>query len=662
MRATVDVETFSECDLKKAGAWRYAEDPTTEVLVLTYSIDDGPIGFWWPGQPMPFALRLAVEEGAIIDAHNAQFERAIWTCILHRRLGWPLPDDHQWDCTQARALNRALPAGLDPLGAALNLDVRKDKVGRSLITKLCKPRKPTKKDPSIRNRDPALLKDLGDYCAQDTRVEIMVRHTLGELPAGERRLWLLDQKINARGIAVDVPGVHAALDVVGQIEEKLGKEFNDLTGLGAGQVSAVLEWFAGRGLMLEDLTKDTVSEALAERPVDDDPVTRALELRQILSKASTKKLKALLASVCEDGRVRGTQQYHGAFTGRWAGRLVQPQNLPRPIWECQGDQDTWINALVMGLMQRDADWLDELYGKKSGRPYAAAMTAVIDALRSLFIAGPGKKLVSGDLHAIEAVGLAGLAREDSKLAVFRRREDPYCSTASVIFGYPVLNKKTHPKERQVGKVGELAFGYGGGVPAWRNFDRTDEHTDDDVQGYKHAWRDGHPNVVQFWHGLENAAIKAMNEGHGEYNGIVYRKQVDRGHTYLVCRLPSGRTIHYYDPRLKETVTPWGKSAIVLAYMAFKEGRWRRVQTWGGKLAENVTQAACRDVLVPGMFRVEEELGFPIVLTVHDEIVVEVDECVRDPVEDLTEAMSVIPDWAPTWPIRSEGWEGRRYRK
>ena len=652
MRVTVDVETFSECDLKKAGAWRYAEHPSTEILVLTYSFDDREkVGFWWPGQPMPFDLRDAVETGAIIDAHNAQFERAIWTRILHERLGWPLPDDHQWDCTMARAATRALPLGLDQLGAALNLDTRKDKVGKGLITKLCKPRKPTKKDPRTRNQDSDLLRDLGEYCAQDTRTEIAVRHNLGEISANERRLWLLDQKINARGIAVDVPGVRAALDVVGQIEDKLGEEFRRITGLGAGQVAAVLDWLHARGMHLDDLTKDSVEEALEAKPRGDaDPVWRVLELRQILSKASTKKLNSLLASVCDDGRVRGTQQYHGAFTGRWAGRLVQPQNLPRPTWEIEGDQDTWINSLVASLMTRDVEFLEGIYGEP--------MTAVVDALRSMFIAGPGKRLASGDLHAIEAVGLAGLAGQESKLDVFRRREDPYCATASIIFGYPVLGKKTHPKERQVGKVGELAFGYGGGVGAWRNFDKSDEHSDDMIQGYKHGWRDGHPMVVDMWHGLEAAAIKAMNEGRGEYRGVVYRKQQG----YLVCVLPSGRTICYYDPRLKETVTPWGKPAIVLTYMAQKEGRWRRVQTWGGKLAENVTQAACRDVLAEGMFRVEYELGYPIVLTVHDEIVVEVDEHERGVVEALTQAMSINPGWASNWPIRSEGWEGRRYRK
>lgn len=660
MIVTLDVETFSECDLKKAGAWRYAEDPTTELLVATYSIDEGPIKTWWPGQPMPWDLREAIENGAIMDAHNAMFERAIWTCILTPRHGWAVPEPHQWDCTMARAATRALPLGLDQLGSALNLDVRKDKVGRSLITKLCKPRKPTKKDPSTRNRDPELLRQMGEYCAQDTRVELLVRKTLGDISPNERRLWQLDQKINARGIAVDVAGVRSALVVVGQIEAKLGAEFERRTGgLGAGQVAAVLEWLADRECYLDDLTKDTVSETLAIRPFRwSDDVKRALELRQILSKASTKKLKALLASVCEDGRVRGTQQYHGAFTGRWAGRLVQPQNLPRPTWEAEDvDPNEWVAGLVSAIRTEDADFIEEIYGIAGDSPYRGAMTAVVDALRSMFTAGPGKKLVSGDLSAIEAVGLAGIAGEESKLDVFRRRLDPYCTTASLIFGYEVLSKKTHPKERQVGKVGELAFGYGGGVGAWRNFDRTETYTDDDVNGFKMGWRDGHPNVEKLWHGLENAAIKAMNDGRAEYNGIVYRKQQG----YLVCVLPSGRTICYYDPQLKEKLTPWGKRAIVLTYMAVKEGRWRRVDTWGGKLAENVTQAACRDVLVEGMFRAETE-GLPIVLTVHDEIVVEVDEGVSGCVEVLTSAMSINPSWASNWPIRSEGWEGRRYRK
>lgn len=660
MIVTLDCETFSECDLKKAGAWRYAEDSSTEVLVVTYSIDEGLVQTWWPKDGPPWDLVEAIEGGAIVDAHNAMFERAIWTHQLVPKHGWPMPEDHQWDCTQARAATRALPLGLDQLGSALNLDVRKDKLGRSLITKLCKPRKPTKKDPSTRNRDPELIRQLREYCAQDTRTEIRVRQTLGPMPATERRLWLLDQKINARGIAVDVAGVRSALVVVGQIEAKLGAEFERVTGgLGAGQVAAVLEWLAARGCVLEDLTKDSVTDALALKP--GGVVERVLELRQILSKASTKKLKALLASVGADGRVRGTQQYHGAFTGRWAGRLVQPQNLPRPFWEADGDPNEWVAGLVAAIGSENADFIEEIYGLGKGSPYFGAMTAVVDALRSMFVAGPGKKLVSGDLSAIEAVGLAGLAGEESKLEVFRKRLDPYCTTASLIFGYEVISKKTHPKERQVGKVGELAFGYGGGVNAWRNFDRSDAYTDDDIQGFKSGWRNGHPAISDpedgLWAGLENAALKAMYDGRGEFNGVVYRKQQG----YLVCVLPSGRTICYYDPQLKEKLTPWGKRAIVLTYMAQKEGRWRRVDTWGGKLAENVTQAACRDVLVEGMFRAEAE-NLPIVLTVHDEIVVEVDEDRGGVVELLTEAMAVNPSWAAHWPIRSEGWEGRRYRK
>lgn len=659
MIVTLDCETFSECDLKKAGAWRYAEDPTTEVLVVTYSIAEGPVRTWWPGAPMPFDLRDAVESGAVIDAHNAMFERAIWTRILTPRHGWGLPEAHQWDCTMARAATRALPLALDPLGAALDLDTRKDKVGKSLITKLCKPRKPTKKDPSTRNRDPELIRQLGEYCAQDTRTEIAVRRNLGPISASERRLWLLDQKINARGIAVDVAGVRSALAVVGQIEERLGTEFERITGLGFNQVTAVTAWLAERGLVLEDLTKDTVTDALNECTLErDHPVRRVLELRQILAKASTKKLKALLASVCSDGRVRGTQQYHGAFTGRWAGRLVQPQNLPRPLWEPrEGHENEWVAGLVSAIRTEDLDFIEDVYGIKGASMYRGAMQAVVDALRSMFIAGPGKKLVSGDLSAIEAVGLAGLSGEESKLDVFRRRLDPYCTTASLIFGYEVVSKKTHPKERQVGKVGELAFGYGGGVGAWRNFDRTDTYSDDEVNGFKMGWREGHPNVEAYWHGLEAAAIEAMNVGRAEYMGVLYRLQGD----YLVCRLPSGRTICYYQPRLKETVTPWGKPTIILSYMAQKEGRWRRVSTWGGKLTENVTQAACRDVLVPGMFNAEAE-GLEIVLTVHDEIVVEVDEDRQGVVDTLTSCMAVNPDWASNWPIRSEGWEGRRYRK
>jgi DNA polymerase bacteriophage-type len=659
MHISIDFETFSEADLKKVGAWKYSEHPSAEVLCLAYALDNGEPYIWFPPTNVPpLMLFEAIKNGATIDAHNVGFERAIWENVCVKRMGWPAIEPHQLDCTMARAASRALPLGLDDAARALGLDAKKDKRGRQLIQLLCKPQKPKKKDPRTRIQDPELLAELYEYCKQDVRVEQELRRMLGNLPPGERSVFLHNEKMNSRGVTIDVESVHNALAIVDEVEHRLTEELVDLT-FGEvkthNEVAAVLRWLHSRGVHLDDLTADTVTEAIPATEKGSDE-RRVLEIRKSLAKASTKKLASLLAATGADGRVRGLSQYHGAFTGRNAGRLVQPLNLPRPKYAASPEQ------LIQDISHRSASYLEAIYGD--------AMQAVADALRPMFMAGPGKLLCAGDLRSIEAVGLAALAGEETKLDVFRRGEKPYEAAGAMVFGRPI-NKYLDPKEYTIGKICELAFGYGGSVGAWRNFDTSEDHSDDDINGYKKAWRSKHPRIATppweiepgeedqlgFWYQLEDAAIATVMTG--EEHTVGPLRYVMRGQ-WLVCVLPSGRSIGYYDPRCQE-VEKFGRQVVELTYMSQKKGRWQRVSTWGGKLAENVTQAACRDILIHGTQRCDDFM--PAVMTVYDEIITEVDEDMDRPVERLIEYMvEELPAWCASWPIGAEGWVGKRYRK
>jgi DNA polymerase len=668
---TIDFETYSEADLKKTGAYKYSEHPSTEVLCLAYAFNNEEPHLWHPGiegeEFGPQYLFMALNAGApIIDAHNVGFERAIWENVCVKRMGWPEIEAHQYDCTMARAASRALPLGLEQCAAALGLDVRKDKRGKQLIHLLCRPQKPKKKDPRTRIQDPELLAELYDYCKQDVRVEQRIRRELGALPAPERGVFLLNEKMNARGITIDVESVHNAIAIVKEVEKELTAELVEITGgriETANQVAEILDfvqWKVDGGL--DDLTADTVAAAIP-RAEQGSVERRVLEIRASLAKASTKKLAGLLSAVCADGRVRGLSQYHGAFTGRNAGRLVQPLNLPRP--KLDADPESLIEAIAT----RDPDWLRMMYGDP--------MQCVADALRPMFMAGEGKNLCSVDLASIESVGIAAIAGEESKLDLFRRGDDPYCAFASAALGR-AITKATDPVARQeVGKVGELAFGFGGGVGAWRNFDDSDRFCDTEVNGFKNAWRRKHPNIarppwdqevkdgeagVGLWYGLQDAAHEAVLKPGKQCEAFGVKYQV-RGR-WLVCTLPSSRNIAYYDPLLKEKVNPHtDRSEVVLTYMSQKSGHWQRIDTWGGKLAQGVTQATCRDILVHGQRRCDPEM--PVLMTVYDEIVTEVDEDLGTeiPVTRLMEYMTgELPAWCATWPVKAEGWCGKRYRK
>jgi len=662
----MDDETYSEADLKKCGSWKYSEHPSTELLCKAYAFGGDEPKLWKPGDPDPEDLFAAIKAGKRIKAHGVNMERAIWENICVKRMGWPEIEPGQWYCIMGRAASRAMPLGLDQLSSALDLVHKKNKRGKQLIQLLCKPQKPKKRDPRTRIQDPELLAELYAYCIDDVKADQEADRELGPLPAPEYQVFLLNERMNVRGITIDVESVHNAIAIVKEVEKELTAELVEITGgrvQTANQVAEILDfvqWKVEGGL--DDLTADTVAAAIP-RAEAGSVERRVLEIRASLAKASTKKLAGLLSAVCADGRVRGLSQYHGAFTGRNAGRLVQPLNLPRP--KLDADPESLIEAIAT----RDPDWLRMMYGDP--------MQCVADALRPMFMAGEGKNLCSVDLASIESVGIAAIAGEESKLDLFRRGDDPYSVFATAALGRPV-SKLTDPLARQeVGKVGELAFGFGGGVGAWRNFDDSDRFDDDEVNGFKSAWRRKHPMIsrppwdqevkdgeasVGLWYGLQDAAHEAVLKPGKQIEAFGVKYQV-RGR-WLVCTLPSSRNIAYYEPILKEKVNPHtDRSEVVLTYMSQKNGHWQRVETWGGKLAQGVTQATCRDILVHGQRRCDPEM--PVLMTVYDEIVTEVDAelGVDLPVERLIEFMvGDLPAWCARWPVRAEGWCGKRYRK
>lgn len=648
-RVVIDFETRSEVDLARCGAAVYAEHPSTEIICLAYQIGEHEPRLWTPdlGAHCPADLRAAIQAAGHVEAHNVAFERSIWDAIMVPRYGWPPVFDSQWRDTMASALYHALPAKLEKAADVLRLPQQKDMEGNRLLKQLSRP----KKDGSWED-DFFKLQRCYDYCVQDVRTEVALSDRLGWLPAAEDKVFRFDQKVNQRGIRIDRELCEAAVALGREYEARLTAELAELTNgevTTANQRDRLMAWALRQGVDLPDMTADTVREWLGSDRLP-PRLRRVLEIRQALAKGSWKKYQAALDCTCADGRARWLEQYHGATTGRWAGRLIQPQNLRRPV--LGHDLDELAEAIKM----RDLDFLEMVYGDP--------MEVLADCVRGIFVAEEGKTLVAGDFSAIEAVVTAALAGEEWKLDVFRRGEDPYCVTAQTIFGHPVT-KKEHPEKRQVGKICELAFGYQGGVGAWRQFDKSDRHTDEQVDGYKRAWREKHSQIVALWRGLNDAAVAAvaLKKPHS-YRGIEYR--LARDGEWLTCRLLSGRLLWYYQPTVEEQELPWeddfggAATAPGLCYWARKNGVWTKVRAYGGLLTENVVQATARDLLVKAMLDLEAA-GYPVVLHVHDEAVCEVDEAFAS-TEAVEEIMADIPEWAHGWPVKVEAWAARRYRK
>jgi len=651
----LDFETVSQCDLKAAGSWRYAQDPSTAVLCLCWTVDDAAAEHWLPGQPEPkWPL------GATFVAHNANFEKAIWRHIMVPEYGWADIPNSKWHDTMAMCAMRTVPQSLDMAVKALDLPAEKDNTGSKLTIGLSKIDKKTGMMP-----DPApVLPRVVEYCNDDVYAQRGLHNRLGWLPPGERDVWLLDQRINERGIRLDVPLVRAMQTIVEKAKTPLAHEFRQITGLNMTQIAKVGDWVKSRGVYLPDMQAETLANALGESPdrdpIDDletepepmpDDVRRALLIRQQIGSAAIKKLDSAQACVMFDGRARGLQQYHGAGPGRWTGRILQPHNFPRNRLK-EDDEAPAIEPLIHALMTEDPDYVEMVYGP--------AVAAVVSSLRHIIVAGSGRALVAGDFAGIEARLTLALAGEHSKTALMAAGADVYCDMAESIYKRPI-NKKNDPEERQIGKNSVLGLGFQMGARKFRlKYAKKHplEFCEEVVRAYRQDWA---PGVKDVWYALGNAAIKTVwDKSPHEAYGVAYALE-DR---WLTARLPSGRKLWYMDPQPTREAMPWDETDIrrAFTYKAVKNKQRVTVKAFGGLLTENVAQAMARDLLTEAMFKCEKE-NLPVVFTVHDEIVCEPFSGQADPLM-LRDIMRDIPQWAKAIgvPVEAECWAGDRYRK
>ena len=660
----LDFETRSFCDLKKTGAFVYAEDPTTEVICLGYTRDDTypVVSLWRPEEvACPAEITEAIAAGALVIAHNVAFEKSIWEGLMVPVFGWPEVPQEQWADTMASCAYRALPMKLEKAAQYLGLPEQKGQVPKKYF-------KPNAKTGAYVEPGPELY----EYCKQDVHTEVALARRVGQLPAGERAVWLWDQKINARGVRIDMAYVRACQSVVDKASAPLHAEFARLTGdLAPGQVAKVLDWVHSRGTRLENLQKATVDAALGivdeeedslagySAPVSELPmapeVRRVLEIRRTLGSASIKKLAAMRNCTPSDGRARNLLQYHAAGPGRWGGRLLQPQNFPRPTEDMTGAS---VDDIVDSIMSGDPEWVSATFGGVD------PIVAVATGLRHALIADPGKVFIAGDFSTIEARIVLALAGQTDKTQFIAAGGKVYEAMAETIYGYPV-NKHDHPIERQVGKGAVLGLGFQMGAPKFQWQTKMQAKVDISLDLAKKtvtAYREEFaPLVPRLWRGLENAALSAVRTGRpAESHGIVYRRQ----DLWLTARLPSGRKLWYFNPRLVKRPMPWDEDDIreTWTYQAWKGGRWKTIDAYGGLLTENVVQGTARDLLVHGAMLAEEE-GLPCVLTVHDEDLIEV-EAQRAEEKLLVQCMTSLPNWGVALgvPVAVECWTGERYRK
>lgn len=697
-RLHLDLETRSTVDLLDANAYVYFDDPTTAIWLGAYAFSDDPEPkLWHPGEPCPPEIVDHIRSGGKVWGWNVVFERLAWRSILGPRHGWPIPDLRQFRCSMALSFAANMPGKLERAAPALGLDVLKDAQGARLMMKMARPRRPRKDEPDglywWDSEDE--IRRLGEYCKQDVRAEMACHDRLVGLRPQEQEIWFLDQQINDFGIGVDVEFCRVADRLATEYVKELDRELAAVTDWAVTSVTSTNDlraWLAAIGCPTASVAKDVLAELLAR---DDLPpkARRALEIRQEGSKASTAKLSAMLKRRQADGRMRGNLQYWGAGTGRWAGRGAQLQNLPR---QPEGfNQDAAIDVLMRGSLRYAQMMHDE------------APTELISlCLRGALRADPGNRLMAADFSMIEARVNPWLAGQEKTLAAFRAYDegtgpDIYKVQAAGIYGVPV-SQIGKDMRRQVGKVAVLALGFGGGPAAFikmgKNY-KLDVLTVEDVvweaatpdlieraeKGWeswgsgagvdqrkwmigeliKLAWRRDNDAIVRFWEDIENAAVEAAQEpGVVTSAGPIRYKKVG---SHLFCQLPSGRALTYPYAGVAMRETPWEDAdgnAVKKPTLVYKamdvNNQWREHDFYGGLGCENVVQAVARDVMAEAMLRVHKA-GYPVVLTVHDEVVCEVPNS-HGGLAEFEALMVEIPGWARGLPVSAEAWEGARYRK
>jgi DNA polymerase bacteriophage-type len=600
-----DFESRSTLDLRKVGGHKYAGHSDTAVYCCAYAVDDGPVQLWVPGNPVPPEwIEAARNPEWIAVAHNDQFETLIERHIMGPRYGWPLIPIERHRCTMTMALAAGLPAKLERVADYLELSNRKDAAGERLMHQMSKPRKPRKgEDPNAGPYwfdDPERLQRLYIYARQDPEVERELYGQLKQLPEGEHALWLLSSTVNDRGFHIDRGFIAAGKAIAAAMTPEIDAAIAELTGgavTSINQVGRLMKWLGEHGYAAKSLGRKAVEKQLQKEDLS-PLLRRALELRLGGAKAAVRKFDAALVRAGDDDRIRGAFRFHGTRTGRWSGQGLQPQNFKRPEIDD-------VEAAVAAVLTGDVAHVLEKY------PKPLAMLA--DITHAMIISAPGKELIGADFSTIEARVLAWLANEGSKLDAFRRFDatgdftgHPYVIAAAKALKLPAGSIKKGTENYHVGKVSELAFGYQGGLGAWRQFD-LDRHSDEEVLAFRDAWRASHPNIVRLWYALNDAALNAVHErGRVTYcahNRIRFKCE----DSALLMRLPSGRRLTYPSPRIVKTDR--GHSVV---FTDNGDGRVTDFRGYGGSWTENAVSGIARDLLVAAMLRIEAA-SYPIVL-------------------------------------------------
>jgi DNA polymerase bacteriophage-type len=655
---SIDIETKAAVNLKEAGVYKYVECPEFKIMLFSYKINKEPVqlvdlecGEEIPEEVVEMLFDIMVRK----TAAGANFER---TCLAkHFKRTMP---PVQWECTLVKVGMLGLPMDLDRASQLLKVENKKDAEGRALIKYFCVPCKPTKTNGgrtwNLPHHAPDKWERFKEYNMQDVRAESDILNATDwfQIPADEKRYWALDQKINDRGVLIDPVFVKNAIRFDQIIKERLMKEAIELTGLeNPNSVAQLKGWLEdATGEEVTSLAKDKVTDML--KIADTDILKRVLEIRQASSKSSVKKYLKMAHCICNDNRVRGLVQFYGANrTGRWAGRRIQVQNLPKKDAKLSLKDYDLARRLVL---ENDLDCLELLFGDVAD--------ILSQLIRSAFVANPNDRFIVVDKAAIEARVLAWQAGEQWRLTVFNTHGKIYEASASQMFKVPLESVTKGSDMRNKGKMSELALGYQGGPAAIQRIEISNKTPtekripEEELPALVSMWRRANPNIVKYWENVQDAAWKAVEEPGSIHKVGNLSFNVSRDILWIT--LPSGRKLAYQKPRIG--INRQGKLSLSYEGMNQETKKWERVDTYGGKLTENIVQAIARDLLAAALVRFNER-GFPIVMHVHDEIVLEVpDELSFDPCELAEKVMSESVPWAKGLPLGADSFESKYYRK
>lgn len=671
----LDWESRSLCDLKKAGTYRYSIDPTTELLCGAYENHKGTRGLWLPGQPCPFSPEVLRDYTFI--AHNALFEIWMWQNVATPDYGWPeCPPLSQWHDTMARALQLALPAGLDNVLRALKAPVSKDKEGSKLTISLSKIGKKTQQWPDL---TPEIIDRVGAYCLNDIADEVWLHKRIGWLPAEERACWETSMEMNFMGLGLDTAYVDAAQAIVDEASKPLIEEFRALTGVGVNQRDKILAWCRENGLeTIHDMTKETLKQLLGsdeDGEADDDAsdpeadgdqahvvlpenVERALKIRQLVGSASIKKLAAMKACVGWDSRARGLLVYHGTTPGRQTAKIVQPHNFPRGTVTID-DAPPDPQQLVDLIKTRDWQLLEAVYGR-------GAVEIIVSSLRHGIVAAPGHALLAGDYAGIQLRTVLALAGQHDKVALMAANDrgeakyNAYLEMSELIYHRPI-SKVANLAEYTIGKNAVLGLGFQGGGGMFQTKmapKESREFCDEVVRVYRKEWA---PQVPPLWYGLQDAAVKAVWTGvPHEAFGVTYSRE----DIWLKATIHNGTSIYYAYPERCMEQMPWDptEERKGFTYWVQKQGRWTQRHAFGGQLTENVVMKIEREIM-EGAKRRLKAAGYRFPFEVHDELIAERPASEVDMAE-FKGIMEAVEPWVRELkiPINVEAWTGERYKK